>query len=134
MYDIIQLIATTIVCHIPEWLPWFSYKPLARVCYNIAQEVKHEPFRFVKESMVIVSCLHVCVHLRNSLRYFLAQWYGATFTCSRESTGVGGPKRIRTKRARANNCRSFRVDIRRSVITIIINICWFVEVWLIWFL
>ncbi|KAH9981018.1 cytochrome P450 [Lactifluus volemus] len=40
------------LCHIPEWLPWFSYKPLARVCYNIAQEVKHEPIRFVKESML----------------------------------------------------------------------------------
>jgi len=38
--------------HIPEWLPWFSYKPLARVCYNMGQEAKHEPIRFVKESML----------------------------------------------------------------------------------
>jgi hypothetical protein len=43
---------TTIVRHIPEWLPWLSYKPLARFGYNIGQETMHEPIRFVKESMV----------------------------------------------------------------------------------
>jgi hypothetical protein len=58
MHDRIQLIATTIVRHIPECLPWFSYKPLARVCYSMGQEVKREPIRFVKESIVIV---FVCV-------------------------------------------------------------------------
>ncbi|KAH9981025.1 cytochrome P450 [Lactifluus volemus] len=38
--------------HIPEWLPWFSYKPLARECYNTGQKVMHEPIRFVKECML----------------------------------------------------------------------------------
>ncbi|KAI0253751.1 cytochrome P450 [Lactifluus subvellereus] len=36
----------------PEWLPWFSYKPLARIGYNLGQEVLYEPIRFVKESML----------------------------------------------------------------------------------
>ena len=38
--------------HIPEWLPWFSYKPLARIGRDIGREVVHEPIRFVKESIV----------------------------------------------------------------------------------
>lgn len=38
--------------HIPEWLPWFSYKPLARIGRDIGHEVVHEPIRFVKESML----------------------------------------------------------------------------------
>lgn len=37
--------------HIPEWMPWFSYKPLARFGYNLGQVVVHEPMRFVKESI-----------------------------------------------------------------------------------
>jgi hypothetical protein len=38
--------------HIPEWLPWFSYKPLARIGHDLGQEVMHEPIQFVKESML----------------------------------------------------------------------------------
>ncbi|KAH9973773.1 cytochrome P450 [Lactifluus volemus] len=38
--------------HIPEWLPWLSYKPLARLGYDLGQEAIHEPVRFVKESML----------------------------------------------------------------------------------
>ncbi|KAI9449576.1 cytochrome P450 [Lactarius psammicola] len=38
--------------HIPEWLPWFSYKPLARIGRDIGKEVKHGPIRFVRESML----------------------------------------------------------------------------------
>ena len=41
-----------LVRHIPEWMPWLSYKPLARFGYNLGQEVIHEPMRFVKESIV----------------------------------------------------------------------------------
>lgn len=37
--------------HIPEWLPWWSYKPLARHGYNIGQQVLHEPMQFVRESI-----------------------------------------------------------------------------------
>ena len=42
------------VRYIPEWLPWLSYKPLARYGYNIGQEVLHGPMQLVKESMVSV--------------------------------------------------------------------------------
>ncbi|KAI9457532.1 cytochrome P450 [Russula earlei] len=38
--------------HIPEWLPWFSYKPLARYGYDIGQEVLHAPMAFVKEGIL----------------------------------------------------------------------------------
>jgi hypothetical protein len=41
-----------LVRHIPEWLPWFSYKPLARIGYDLGQEVLWKPIGFVKESMV----------------------------------------------------------------------------------
>ncbi|KAH9976314.1 cytochrome P450 [Lactifluus volemus] len=38
--------------HIPSWLPWLSYKPLARLGYDLGQETMHEPIRFVRESML----------------------------------------------------------------------------------
>ncbi|KAI0278749.1 cytochrome P450 [Russula aff. rugulosa BPL654] len=37
--------------YIPEWLPWLSYKPLARYGYNIGQEALHGPMEFVRESI-----------------------------------------------------------------------------------
>ena len=43
---------TCLVWHIPEWLPWFSYKPLARVGRNLALEVLNAPIQFVKDSVV----------------------------------------------------------------------------------
>ena len=49
-----------LVRHIPEWIPWFSYKPFARFGYNLGQEVVHDPMRFVKESIVSKS-VYVCV-------------------------------------------------------------------------
>ena len=45
----------TIFClvrHIPDWLPWFSYKPLARVGRDLGLEVLHPPIDFVKDAMV----------------------------------------------------------------------------------
>jgi hypothetical protein len=42
------------VRHIPEWLPWLSYKPLARHGHNIGQQVLHEPMEFVRESIVSI--------------------------------------------------------------------------------
>jgi hypothetical protein len=42
------------VRHIPEWLPWLSYKPIARHGYNIGQQVLNEPMEFVRESIVSV--------------------------------------------------------------------------------
>jgi hypothetical protein len=40
------------VRHVPEWLPWFSYKQLGRLGYNIGQQAVLEPMEFVMESMV----------------------------------------------------------------------------------
>ena len=37
----------TLVRHIPEWLPWLSYKPLARYGYDLGQEVLHGLIDFV---------------------------------------------------------------------------------------
>ncbi|KAH9976261.1 cytochrome P450 [Lactifluus volemus] len=37
--------------HIPEWLPWFSYKPLARYGYDIGVEVRYELIKFVRDGM-----------------------------------------------------------------------------------
>ena len=42
----------TSVRHIPEWLPWLSYKPLARIGHNLGNEVLYPPMQFVKESIV----------------------------------------------------------------------------------
>lgn len=38
--------------YIPEWLSWFSYKPLARFGYNIGQEVIRGPMEFVREAIL----------------------------------------------------------------------------------
>jgi hypothetical protein len=40
------------VRHIPDWVPWFSYKPLARVGHDLGVEVLNGPMGFVKEAMV----------------------------------------------------------------------------------
>jgi hypothetical protein len=42
----------TSVRYIPEWVPWLSYKPLARIGYNMGNEVLYPPLQFVKESIV----------------------------------------------------------------------------------
>jgi hypothetical protein len=42
----------TLVRYIPEWIPWFSYKPLARYGQDLGNEVRHAPMSFVRESMV----------------------------------------------------------------------------------
>jgi hypothetical protein len=40
------------VRHIPEWLPWFSYKPLARYGHHLGNQAVYPPIQFVKKSMV----------------------------------------------------------------------------------
>jgi len=40
------------VRHIPEWLPWFSYKPLARYGHHLGNQVLYPPIQFVKESIL----------------------------------------------------------------------------------
>ncbi|KAN0109883.1 cytochrome P450 [Russula decolorans] len=38
--------------HIPEWIPWISYWPLARLGHALAEQVMNNPMRFVRESML----------------------------------------------------------------------------------
>jgi hypothetical protein len=40
------------VRHIPKWLPWLSYKPLASIGHGIGKKVLYPPIQFVKESIV----------------------------------------------------------------------------------
>ena len=47
-----RLTTIPLVRHIPEWLPWFSYKPLTRFGHDLGNEVLNEPIRFVTDSMV----------------------------------------------------------------------------------
>ncbi|KAH9976345.1 cytochrome P450 [Lactifluus volemus] len=37
--------------HIPSWVPWFSYEPLAQIGRNLSQRIKNEPIDFVKNAM-----------------------------------------------------------------------------------
>jgi hypothetical protein len=40
------------VRHIPAWVPYISFKPLAQSGRTLCQEALYEPMRFVKESIV----------------------------------------------------------------------------------
>jgi hypothetical protein len=42
------------VRHIPSWVPYLSYKPLAQKGRNISEKMKNEPFEFVKNALVCV--------------------------------------------------------------------------------
>jgi len=58
----------SLVRYIPEWLPWFSYKPLARYGHDLGDEVMHAPMSFVKESMVRKKLGNrACINIRHSL-------------------------------------------------------------------
>ncbi|KAH9050952.1 hypothetical protein EDB83DRAFT_2399343, partial [Lactarius deliciosus] len=39
------------VRHLPSWVPWFKYEPLASECRELARRTKDEPFDFVRNSM-----------------------------------------------------------------------------------
>ncbi|KAI0264199.1 cytochrome P450 [Gloeopeniophorella convolvens] len=41
-----------ILRHVPEWLPWLSYKPIARQGYDLWQAVANAPIQVVKHNMV----------------------------------------------------------------------------------
>lgn len=47
-----ELTAFASVRYVPEWLPWLSYKPLARYGHDLWQEVMYGPLSLVRESMV----------------------------------------------------------------------------------
>ena len=50
--DTFGLEGITLVRYIPEWLPWLSYKPLARYGRDLGQEAVYGPMSFVRESIV----------------------------------------------------------------------------------
>ena len=52
LFDVGQERSFIQVRHIPEWLPWLSYKPLTSYGYDLGQEVLHEPMKFVRETIV----------------------------------------------------------------------------------
>ncbi|KAH9042935.1 cytochrome P450 [Lactarius deliciosus] len=37
--------------HLPSWVPWFKYEPLASECRELARRMKDEPMDFVRNSM-----------------------------------------------------------------------------------
>ncbi len=47
-----RLSANPSVRYIPEWVPWFSYKPLIRVGRDLGNQLLYPPFHKVKECMV----------------------------------------------------------------------------------
>jgi hypothetical protein len=72
------------VRHIPEWLPWFSYKPLARFGHDLGNQVLYPPMQFVKDCIV-----SICVFGCNGISKWLvpALRHGGTLACSRKSSG-----------------------------------------------
>jgi hypothetical protein len=40
------------VRHIPSWVPYFSYKPLARIGRKLSERTRNEPIDFVKNALV----------------------------------------------------------------------------------
>lgn len=41
-----------VVRHIPSWVPWLSYEPLARLGRELGDKMKNEPIDFVKSAIV----------------------------------------------------------------------------------
>ena len=48
----IELITTSSVRHIPAWVPYLSYQPLAQFGRNLSRELLDGSLPFVKESIV----------------------------------------------------------------------------------
>ncbi|KAI0263944.1 cytochrome P450 [Gloeopeniophorella convolvens] len=44
--------------HIPAWLPWFSYQPLARVGRELWEEIRLAPIQFAKQSVEAGTATH----------------------------------------------------------------------------
>jgi hypothetical protein len=42
-----------IVRHIPSWVPYLSYKPLARIIKKLSKRMRNEPIEFVKNALVL---------------------------------------------------------------------------------
>jgi hypothetical protein len=80
------------VRYIPDWLPWFSYKPIIRIGTDLGNQVLYPPVRKVKESMVSQYLFEYIITSRWLVKHAVAQWYSASLACSRESSRVGEPE------------------------------------------
>jgi hypothetical protein len=49
---IILILRPYLVRHLPSWVPWFKYEPVASECKGLGQRIKNEPIEFVRNSMV----------------------------------------------------------------------------------
>ena len=87
--------------YIPEWLPWISYKPLARIGRDIGRQVIREPIQFVRESMVsphtdrtlpCCSCLSRIYKLNGTARPSLA------LVNLQEAERLRGPEREKSEK------------------------------------
>jgi hypothetical protein len=63
--------SSTLVRYIPEWLPWLSYKPLARYGYDLGQEVLHAPMEYVRETIVRILTFNDII----KVHFLLAGWH-----------------------------------------------------------
>ncbi len=59
-FSILFLLACSVswlfsVRHIPSWVPYLSYEPLAQKGRNISEKLKYEPIEFVKNALVCVT-------------------------------------------------------------------------------
>ena len=81
------------VQYIPEWLSWFSYKPLARIGYNIGQEVLCGPMEFIREAIVSIWMFKGVLKVHP----LLAQRHCSTVACSRESARGGETRKSRAR-------------------------------------
>jgi hypothetical protein len=82
------------VRHIPEWVPWLSYKPMIRLGYELGNQVLYPPIRFVKEGMVVTISIFSSTSSISQwyTKYVTAQWHSNPFACSRESSGGREPE------------------------------------------
>ena len=87
--------------HIPEWLPWFSYKPLARIGRDIGREVVREPIRFVRESMVSQYSINAPTFYRDlAHRHKLNGTARASLALEhlQEVERLGGPEKVKVEK------------------------------------
>jgi hypothetical protein len=48
----LECLTSTSVRHVPSWVPYFSYKPVARTVQKLSKRIRNEPIDFVKSALV----------------------------------------------------------------------------------
>ncbi len=103
-----------LVRHIPEWVPWISYWPLARIGHALAEQVMNDPMRFVRESIV---SNNLCAEYVQGLTMLCAaKWHCKALHC------IGPPCRgreiesLRARRIREGDYGNLGDHVYRSVI------------------